>query len=171
MQTGATTPNNLGPAVHRGKDTTHKAVETMCIALAWPQQCWTSCANGSKIVALRFGYHGSNVGNELLIQKYDQFQTLQNNSQQHATTCNRVVKRTQHVTYKNVGSCWPNLVPRALFPGFGKSALGTRLLLANNVVPVCTRLNNLKTKLGGEICASDLNTHKGYCGTHTLDQF
>ena len=44
-------------------------------------------------------------------------------------------------------------------------------LLANNVVPVCTRLNNFKTKLGGEICASDLNTHKGYCGTRTLDQF
>ena len=120
---------------------------------------------------LRLSRNKRNVGNELLVQKFDQFQTLQNNSQQHATTCNRVVKRTQHVTYKNVGSCWPNLVPRALFPGFGKSALGTRLLLANNVVPVCTRLNNFKTKLGGEICASDLNTHKGYCGTRTLDQF
>ena len=44
-------------------------------------------------------------------------------------------------------------------------------LLANNVVPVCTRLNNFKTKLGGEICASGLNTHKGYCETRTLDQF
>ena len=36
-----------------------KTLETMCIALAWPQQCWTSCANGSSIVALRFGDHGT----------------------------------------------------------------------------------------------------------------
>ena len=26
---------------------------------AWPQQCWKSCANGSNIVALRFGDHGT----------------------------------------------------------------------------------------------------------------
>ena len=57
-------------------------------------------------------------------------------------------KKTQHLTYNNFGT-----------------------VLANNVVPVCTRLNNVKTKLGGEICSSDLNTHKGYCGTRTLDQF
>ena len=29
----------LGPAVHCGKDTTHKTLETMGIARAWPQQC------------------------------------------------------------------------------------------------------------------------------------
>ena len=57
-------------------------------------------------------------------------------------------KKTQHVTYNNAGT-----------------------VLTNNIVSVCTWLNNLKTKLGGEICASDLNTHKGYCGTRTLDQF
>ena len=57
-------------------------------------------------------------------------------------------KKTQHLTYNNFGT-----------------------VLANNVVPVWTRLNNFKTKLGGEICASDLNTDKGYYGTHTLDQF
>ena len=27
-----------------------------------------------------------------------------------ATTCNRVCKRTQHVTYNNVGSCWPTML-------------------------------------------------------------
>ena len=42
--------------------------------------------------------------------KFDRFQTLRNNSQQHATTCNRVWKRTQHVTSNNVGSCWPTLL-------------------------------------------------------------
>ena len=54
-------------------------------------KCWKSCANGSNIVALRFGDH-------------DLFQTARNNSQQHATTCNRVCKRTQHVTANNVVS-------------------------------------------------------------------
>ena len=28
----------LGPAVHRGKDTTHKTLKTMCNPRAWPQQ-------------------------------------------------------------------------------------------------------------------------------------
>ena len=41
------------------------------------------------------------------LQKFERFQTLRNISQQHATTCNRVCKRTQHVTTKNVASCWP----------------------------------------------------------------
>ena len=30
-------------------------------------------------------------------EKFDQFQTLHNNSQQHATTCNYVCIQTQHV--------------------------------------------------------------------------
>ena len=38
--------------------------------------------------------------------KFDRFQTLRNNSQQHATTCNRVCKQTQHVTSNIFGSCW-----------------------------------------------------------------
>ena len=41
---------------------------------------------------------------ELLAQKFDGFQTLRNNSQQHPTTRNRVCKRTQHVTSNNVAS-------------------------------------------------------------------
>ena len=52
-------PTMLGPAVHRGKDTTQKTLETMCNAGSWPQQCWKSCADGSNIVALRFGDHGT----------------------------------------------------------------------------------------------------------------
>ena len=51
-------PTMLGPAVHRGKDTTHKTLETICNARAWPQQRRMSCANGS-IVALSFGDHGT----------------------------------------------------------------------------------------------------------------
>ena len=41
---------------------------------------------------------------ELLAEKFDRFQTLRNNTQQHPTTSNRVCKRTQHVTSNNVAS-------------------------------------------------------------------
>ena len=44
---------------------------------------------------------------ELLTEKFDRFQTLRNNTQQHPTTCNRLCKRTQHLTSNNVGNCWP----------------------------------------------------------------
>ena len=47
---------------------------------------------------------------ELLAEKFDRFQTLRNNTQQHPTTCNRVCKRTQHVTSNKVGSCWPTML-------------------------------------------------------------
>ena len=47
---------------------------------------------------------------ELLAEKFDRFQTLRNNTQQHPTTGNRVCKRTQHVTSNNVGSCWPTVL-------------------------------------------------------------
>ena len=51
---------------------------------AWPQQCWRSCENGSNIVALRFGDHGTK---NMLGEKFHLFQTLRNNIQQHATGC------------------------------------------------------------------------------------
>ena len=47
---------------------------------------------------------------ELLAEKFDRFFFLRNNTQQHPTTCNRVCKRTQHVTSNNVGSCWPTML-------------------------------------------------------------
>ena len=47
---------------------------------------------------------------ELLAEKFDRFQTLRNNTQQHPTTCNKVCKRKQHVTSNNVGSCWPTML-------------------------------------------------------------
>ena len=52
-------PTLLGPAVHRGQETAHKTLKTMRNTRARPQQCWKSCANGSNIVALRFGDHGT----------------------------------------------------------------------------------------------------------------
>ena len=115
-------PTMLGPAVHYGKDPTHKTLETMCNARAWPQQCWRSCAYGSNIV---FRSHASMITEqkkcwELLAQKFDRFQPLRSHSQQHAKTYNNMqqgVKRTQHVTSHNVGSCWPTML-RPLARGF-----------------------------------------------------
>ena len=79
-----------GPAVHRGKDTTHMTLETMCNARAWPQQCWASRANGSKIVALRFVDHGTKeeLGMSCQFKSLTSFKlckTTPNNTQQHAT--------------------------------------------------------------------------------------
>ena len=47
---------------------------------------------------------------ELLAEKFDRFQTLRNNTQLHPTTCNRVCKRTKHVTPNNVESCWSTML-------------------------------------------------------------
>ena len=61
---------------------------------------------------------------EFLAEKFDRFQTLCNNTQQHPTTCNTVCKRTQHVTSNNVGSCCPTTL--RLF-AWGFTIVGTML--------------------------------------------
>ena len=48
-----------------------------------------------------------------------------------ATTCNRVCKRSQHVTSNNVGSCWPTIL--CLFAR-GFSVVPVRLLLSSTAV-------------------------------------
>ena len=53
----------------------------MCNAPAWPQQFWKSCANGSNIVALRFGDQETAEMLGVAGSKFDKFQ------HQHAT-CN-----------------------------------------------------------------------------------
>ena len=72
------------------------------------------CANRSNIVGLGLGYASAITEQKkcwkLLAEKFDRFQTLRNNTQQHPTTCNRVCKRTQHVTSSNVGSCWSTML-------------------------------------------------------------
>ena len=95
-------PTSLGPAVDRGKDTTHKSLWSMRNERALPQQCWKSYANGSNIVALRFGDHRTK---EMLGVIGWNVWPVSNFAQQHATTCNRVSQRTQHVTSNNAGSC------------------------------------------------------------------
>ena len=74
---------------------------------ARPQQCWKSCANGSNIVALRFGDHRTK---EMLGVVGWKVWPVSNFAQPHPTTCNKVCKRTQHVTSNNVGSCLPTIL-------------------------------------------------------------
>ena len=69
-------PNNVGRAVQ-----TDPTLLRYASAITEQKKCW-----------------------ELLAEKFDWFQTLRNNTQQHPTTCNRVCKRTQHVTSNNVAS-------------------------------------------------------------------
>ena len=57
VQEEATTLKKFGTCSARGKNTTHKSWQSMRNERAWPQQGWKSCANGSNIVALRFGDH------------------------------------------------------------------------------------------------------------------
>ena len=70
-------PNNVGKAVQ-----TDPTLLYYASAITEQKKCW-----------------------ELLAEKFDLFQTSCNNTRQHPTTCNRVCKRTQHVTSNNVGSC------------------------------------------------------------------
>ena len=50
-------PTMLGPALHLGKDTAHKALETVCSEHAWPQQCEKTSAHRFNIIAQRLGDH------------------------------------------------------------------------------------------------------------------
>ena len=80
-------PHAIRPFTLTGKGTTHKNSKTMCNASSWLPQCWKTCANGSKIVALRFDDHETK---EMLgvVQKFDRFQTLRtrNNMRQSVQT-------------------------------------------------------------------------------------
>ena len=75
-------PNNVGGAVQ-----TDSTLLRYSSAITEQKKCW-----------------------ELLAEKFDRLRTWRNNSQQHPTTCNRVCKRTQHVTSNNAGSCWPTML-------------------------------------------------------------
>ena len=86
-------------------------------ARAWPQQCWKSCANGSNIVALRFGDHGTK---EMLGVVGWKVWPVSNFAQQHATTSNNMQQGVQTDVTCNIQQCWE--------------------LLANNVGSFCTGL-------------------------------
>ena len=102
----------LDSGVHRGKDTTHKTLETMgdhvqghvYCARAWPQECWMSGENDPTLLRYVSVITEQKKCWESLAQQFDRFQTLHDNSKQHATTCNRMRQRTQHAAFNNVAS-------------------------------------------------------------------
>ena len=91
---------------------------------AWPQQCWKSCENGSNIVAVRFGDHGTKemlgvVGwNVWRVSKF---------AQQHVTASNNMQRGVQTDTTCKIQQCWE--------------------LLVNNVSFVCTQPKDRVTKV------------------------
>ena len=95
-------PTSLGPAVHRGKDTTHKSLWSMRNERALPQQCWKSCANGSNIVALLFGDHGTK---EMLGVIGWKVWPVSKFAQQHATTSNNMQQGEQTDATCNIQQC------------------------------------------------------------------
>ena len=92
-------PNNFGRAVK-----TDPTLLRYASAITEQKKCW-----------------------ELLAEKFDRFQTLRNNTQQHPTTCNSVCKRRHSC---NIQQCWE--------------------LLVNNVASICTQ-PNMTPRLSGYI--------------------
>ena len=79
--------------------------------------CWKSCANGSNIVALRFGDHGTKEMWGVVGWKV---WPVSNFAQQHATASNNMQQGVQTDATCNIQQCWE--------------------LLVNNVASVCTGL-------------------------------
>ena len=119
-------PTMLGPAVHRGKDTTHKPFYTMRNSRPWPQQCWKSCANGSNIVVLRFSDRGTK---EMLGVVGWKVWPVSNVAQQHATTSNNMQQGVQTDATCNIQQCWELFANNVLL------SLATRLLCCNDFLP------------------------------------
>ena len=123
----------LGPALPNGKDKTYKTLETMCSARAWLQQCWKSfqksCANGSNIVALVVGDHGTK---EILGVVDSKVWPVSNSAQQHSISWNRAYRRTQHVKYNNVGSCLSTMLGQ-FARGFSFSCENNDIILNSQI--------------------------------------
>ena len=109
-------PNNVGRAVQ-----TDPTLLRYASAISEQKKCW-----------------------ELLAEKFNRFQTLRNNAQQHPTTCNRVCKRTQHVTFNNVGTWWPTML-RPFARGLRLRANGrnnSQHCCANDFESYCVRVGS-----------------------------
>ena len=72
-------------------------------ARARRQQCWKSCANGSNIVALRFGDHGTKKIFGVVSRKV---WPVSNFVQEHATTSNNMQQGLQTDATCNIQQCW-----------------------------------------------------------------
>ena len=80
-------PNNVGRAVQ-----TEPTLLRYASAITEQKKCW-----------------------ELLTEKFDRIQTLRNNMQQHATTCNNMQQGVQTDTTCNIQQCWELLANNVSF--------------------------------------------------------
>ena len=102
-------PKSLGTAVHRGKNTTHKSFCNPCVrSVRGLNNVERAVQMDPTLLRYASAITEQKKCWELLAEKFDRFQTLCNNTQQHPTTCNRVSKRTQHCcpTTSNIVGCY-----------------------------------------------------------------
>ena len=99
VQTDATTPNNVGPTVHYGNDTTHKTLWTQrrprVILVHGPSNVGEAVQMDPTLLCYTSVIREQKECWELFTQKFDHFQTFCTKSQKHATTCKRVCNRIQ----------------------------------------------------------------------------
>ena len=113
-------------------------------------------ANGSNVVALRFGDHGTK---EMLGVAGSKVWLVSNFAQQLPTTCNRVCKRPGRVTSKNVGSCWPEMLrPFAWDLTLMTAIAFFDVLLAVNILVLCLSYNIHDKSTGHILSYMTLNT-------------
>ena len=124
VQTGATTPNIVAPTmlvvVACVLAVVCKRMQQLPTSLghavyrnerAWPNNVGRAVQTDPTLLRYASAITEQKKYWELLAEKFDRFQTLCNNTQRHPTTCNRVCKRTQHITSNNdIGSCWPTML-------------------------------------------------------------
>ena len=105
-------PTMLGPAVHRGRVQPISLCKQYVMSVRGPNSAGRAVQTDPTLLRYALAIAEQKKCWELSAEKFDRFQTLRNNTQQHPTTRNKVCKRTQHVTSNNVsrGSCWPTML-------------------------------------------------------------
>ena len=109
VQTDATTPNNVGTC-SASWDNSISLCNPCVMSVRGPNNVGRAVQTDPTLLRYASAITEQKICWELLAEKFDRFQTLRNNTQQHPTTCNRLCKRTLHVTSNNVGSCWPTML-------------------------------------------------------------
>ena len=104
MQTYATTLNNVGTCSASREGYNPSLCKPCVMRVRGPNNVGRAVQTDPTLLRYASAITEQKKCRELLAEKFDRFQTLRNNKQQHPTTCNRVWKRTQHVTSNNVAS-------------------------------------------------------------------
>ena len=135
----------LGPAVHRGQDTTHKI---------YSAQCWKSYAQGSNIVALR-----RSRNKEMLGVVGSKVWPVSSFAQQLRTAHNNTQQSVQTDTTCNIQKCWELLanIVASVCMGLNvwrpKQAGACKCSKNNSYIAWCTFLQNkISRKIFLDLC-------------------